>query len=288
MSNEKDLELEDLELDRINLEDESEDDDATAEISPGQQKAMDDGWVDEAQWVASGRDADDWVDWKTFNRNGEMMGRIVSLGKKLTHVEQENARLSLQVRDQHEITRRMSEKAYERAKKELKAQYRSAMREGDFDSADQLEEQLDDLEETKKKADATPAAPKGDDQQQPQLSPNQMAFVAVLQENSDWTEQQRVAFAQAMEEELVANPNMGVRQFNTVMDAYIEGKPRRGAPPITPTPRKSTPNSGQSAVSMNELDDFEKDIVDTWVDMGAYPDTKKGREQAIRDIIKNR
>lgn len=49
------------------------------ELDPEEEEARTSGWVDKDEWVEQGNDADDWVNYRGFNKNGSLFRRINDL-----------------------------------------------------------------------------------------------------------------------------------------------------------------------------------------------------------------
>jgi len=128
-------------------DDQTHDVDENDDPDPGESKARDEGWVPRDEW--KGKSAD-WVDFREFNIRGELMSRIKSqsgqlhaLAKKTSNLEE-----ALQVLGEH--NKKIADQEYKRAIKDMRAQLREAKGEEDFDTVDELEEQIETLKESQK------------------------------------------------------------------------------------------------------------------------------------------
>lgn len=84
-------------------------------------------------------DPDEWVTARQFVRNGEYLKKIHNSNRKIKKLEDTIGALA----NQH---KKIFDAGYEKAKRELKSQYRQALKEGDDSVAEQVEEQLDALD----------------------------------------------------------------------------------------------------------------------------------------------
>lgn len=100
-------------------------------------KALANGWTPKGEWSG---DPEDWIPAKQFNRNGELFGRINTYKHKIQNLEQ-----SVDALKKH------NEKVYETGFKDaidsLKAQRRAALREGDAEAVEQIEEKIEQVEQ---------------------------------------------------------------------------------------------------------------------------------------------
>lgn len=110
-----------------------------------------------------------WTDYEEFIRRGEEELPIVReqnkrMGSRIQRMEGELGTLrntvaeqAQAVRDATELARRADERGYQRALAELKAEQRAAVQQGDTEAFDQIGEQLEALETTRR--EAPPASP---------------------------------------------------------------------------------------------------------------------------------
>jgi uncharacterized coiled-coil protein SlyX len=132
-----------------------EDQESHDEWTPAQEKALAGGWnPNKDEWEG---DPDEWVDAPEFNRRGDLMARISQLGRKLGESSATIEKLSAMVAANEKITNRMITDQVKAAEARLKAQRREAIRDGDFDTVDAIEESMEELRESAKEADEAPA-----------------------------------------------------------------------------------------------------------------------------------
>ncbi len=193
--------------------------------TPAQERALADGWNPDKDEMDN---PDDWVDAKAFNFRGELMGRISQQGRKLSALEADNATLGKLVAKGNENTRKMVEEAYKKAVRDLKAERREAIRAGDHDSADAIDEQVDELKEAHDEMQSAPATDKSPSPQVGQApdttgwTPQQHAWYGMVT-TSDWLQNDPVVFQQTLkfaDELLTKTPNLAVGDFIGKVNTY--------------------------------------------------------------------
>lgn len=124
-------------------------DDVTIEVvkepqfTEAEQTAMAQGWLPKDQWQG---DPEDWIPAKQFIRNGELFGRINTYKHKVQSLEK-----SVEALVKH--NEKVFDAGYNSAMEQLKAERRVALRDGDVEAVEQIEERMDELktEHTEKK-----------------------------------------------------------------------------------------------------------------------------------------
>lgn len=96
------------------------------------------GWVPKDEWQGSGK----WRDADEFVERGELFGKIDSQGRAL-----KQTREALQELQKH--YQKVAETEYNRAVKDLRAQKKTALEEGDAERVLELEEEIDQLRDNK-------------------------------------------------------------------------------------------------------------------------------------------
>lgn len=117
---------------------------ATPEPSPVEVEARDQGWVSKEEWVESGKSADEWRPAKEFVERGELYKSIHQTKREL---KQTQAALDALQRH-HQM---VYDKAYQTALSDLKQQKRQAIREGNLEDLEAVEERIDELQEQRVK-----------------------------------------------------------------------------------------------------------------------------------------
>lgn len=107
-----------------------------ATASPVEVQARDQGWVSKNEWVASGRDADEWRPAKEFVDRGELYKSIHNTKRELKQTQ-----AALTALQSHH--RYIFEKAHEQALRDLKAERKQAMRSDDIDRVEAIETEIE-------------------------------------------------------------------------------------------------------------------------------------------------
>lgn len=123
-----------------------------SEYSPAEEKAMSSGWRPEEEWTG---DPDDWVDARTFNRNGEFMSRIQNQTKQLNANAEEVAQLKAGIKELGEHNKKIAEQEYKNAMDALKKEKILALAEEDHVAAEEIRDKIAELKETKREEDKT-------------------------------------------------------------------------------------------------------------------------------------
>jgi hypothetical protein len=134
--------------------------------TPVEQRAMEQGWVPEDQWQG---DPEQWRPAREFLDRGELFKKIDEQGRQLREVRNANADLA-----KHYA--RVQQVAYEKAIKDLKAQRREALADGDAATALILEDKIEEVQEEAKTV-SVPNVPA----EQPTVAPE---FVSWVQRNN--------------------------------------------------------------------------------------------------------
>lgn len=109
-------------------------------VSPVEEEALAQGWVPKEEFEG---DASKWVDAGEFIRRGELFKKIEHQNREIKEV-----RRALAAFKDHYT--QVSEASYKKALADLKREYKQANREGDFEKADQLEEEIESVEQEAK------------------------------------------------------------------------------------------------------------------------------------------
>lgn len=113
-----------------------------------EQAAIEQGWRPKNEFSG---DMTDWVDAKTFLRQGELLKTIHNQNRKLKKMEGVVGTMAKQ-------QKKMFDAGYAKAKKELRERHRQAVRAEDDQTAEALEEQMDQLDARKAQVDRAAAA----------------------------------------------------------------------------------------------------------------------------------
>ncbi len=118
------------------------------EDSPMESQARGQGWVTSDEWVEQGKEADEWVDAKTFNMRGEFFDKIHSQKREIQD-------LKVVVDDLKQLNSKVAEKERDKVIKELKEAKVRALEEEDHAAVVDIDEELADMRtESAKPAEA--------------------------------------------------------------------------------------------------------------------------------------
>ncbi len=133
------------------------------------------GWLPKDDWVAAGKDPDDWVSHKVFLRNGETYNDMHTLKRKLSTQDRV-------IREQAEINRQISEKfAKDRIGEKLQ-QRDMAIEIGDKNTVKRIDGEIEELKQM-------PVAPP-----EIQLSPDQRALMGQWIQDRPWMQKNNPEF----------------------------------------------------------------------------------------------
>ena len=178
-----------------------------------EEKAVAGGWRPKHEWDG---DAEDFVDAAEFNRRGELMSRISQLGRKLGDSEKTIEKLTAMVAANEKVTQKMIDDQVKQAEDRLKSQRREAIRDGDFEAVDGIEEDLDELRKTKDEVKATAeVSAEADVPDLAAMSPNQRSWYDFVT-GTPWVNQDKELHDNLLshaEAYLIDNPTAAVGDF---------------------------------------------------------------------------
>lgn len=170
-------------------DDESEDEDSDegpeVELSPAEQKAVDDGWMPKDEWEEAGNDPEDWVDAKTFNMRGELLGKVYKERNARQQLQGEIQELRTVIRQLGEHNQKLASREIDEAISELRSQRAAAEADEDYEAVGSIEDKLDYLRDAKKSLKQRPQQ----QQQKQQVPPGLQNFLQQgRQAFADWVE----------------------------------------------------------------------------------------------------
>lgn len=252
------------------------------ETTPQEELALAQGWKRKEDWVKDGRDPEEWRSAKDFIERGELLTTIRSLNKRVSVQDQ-----ALKAFAQHHET--VFEQAHKKALDELKAQKRLAIREGEHELAEQIEEEIDKEKENfrkqstnlKKAASATNA----------EVSPDFEAWKARNQWYTTDEEMQADANGFAISFVQRQQQKTGVQPTPQEVYAHIEKKIKQAYPdkfaPRKEAPNPTSGNNGNRAARASgdtfEMTEMEKKVMKDLVRGGVMT-----KEQYIAELKKVR
>ena len=125
-------------------------------------EAMSEGWRPKEDFHGP---EDQWVDAETFVKRGREINPILrknneKLQRELSSVKEQVIATNASLRKMEEYYSKLEERAYEKAVSDLKSQRKQARAEGDMDSVDLIDEEIETLKTTKPEPiKVAPAAP---------------------------------------------------------------------------------------------------------------------------------
>jgi hypothetical protein len=260
------------------------------ELTEAEQKASDFGWKKDPNEMS---DPTKWVSAEEFNFRGELMGRIARQNKDAQARDARIETLEGLVRAQLDSQKTLAKQSAERAIRDLRAQRRQALENGDFAEADEIEEQMDNVKERVASVDTDtslptpPPAPAGDAPQPidlTKLAPNERAFFDYVSTDTRFhNNQELIQTVGNFADRLVASgETLTTAQFLRKVDDFTN-RSVRGTPAGGPQGQGNTPPRNQQSTTTyrwNDLTETEKSIVRTFVETG----THKTEQEAIDEI----
>lgn len=114
------------------------------ELSPIEQEASEFGWVPKDEWEKSGRDPNEWRSAREFTERGKLFKSMYELKRGYASLDAKHKALQ-----QHHT--HVFEKAHKQALDDLKREKRMAVRNDDLETAEAIEEEIEQLKETHEK-----------------------------------------------------------------------------------------------------------------------------------------
>ena len=121
------------------------------------------GWVPKSKWVASGKEANQWVDAQTFNKRGEQFNK--NLQTEVAQLKNKLAEFEGSARAFAEFQKGLlaqKDAELQTALRQLRLQHKEAIRNGDDDEALELEDKIDAARASAKAVIAEVKAPVAD------------------------------------------------------------------------------------------------------------------------------
>lgn len=160
-----------------------------SEPSPQEQEARSSGWVDKEEWIEQGKDPEDHISPREFNRAGSLMSRIKSQSNQVKQLEanqatalQRQAALEKTLKELIDHNRNITRAQLDTTKRDLYEQRAEALTESDTPRVAQLDEALDKLKDIQNSDTFVEQEEAGDPEPTIVQDPAQALF-------SSWTEQ---------------------------------------------------------------------------------------------------
>lgn len=235
-------------------------------ISPVEQSARDQGWVNKEEWVADGKEEDAWRPAKEFIDRGELYKSIHQTKRELKQTQ-----ATLTALQRHHVY--VFESAHQKALDDLKKERRVAAKEGDVDRVEEVEEKIEQVQKEHKAATAQvqtaiPAGPHPD-------------YVAWVNRNS-WYDQDEDLREFADATGLIymqKNPDVPPNEVLTHVTAKVKKQfpekfGTKKAAPNAVTRVDKTSAQGRKAEAEMDLTETEQDIMKELVSSGVMTKEK--------------
>jgi len=251
-------------------------------LSPTEEKAMASGWRPEDEWDG---ESDEWIDAKTFNRNGEFMTRIQKQSKELSSNRDQMDKLKSAMKELGEHNKKIAEQEYKKAISALKKEKLLALEEEDHRAAEEIADKIDELKEAKQEAKEAPAMekPPADIAPAPE-------FTTWAGDNS-WYHNDVIlrGAADALGEEYAnANPGAPLADVLDHVTKAIKGEfPNKFSNKNQSNPGSVTEKSSngrkakKSKYSEKDLSDEQRQFAKMFVDTGAFENVQEYVDQLV-------
>jgi len=251
-------------------------------LSPTEEKAMASGWRPEDEWDG---ESDEWIDAKTFNRNGEFMTRIQKQSKELSSNRDQMDKLKSAMKELGEHNKKIAEQEYKKAISALKKEKLLALEEEDHRAAEEIADKIDELKEAKQEAKEAPAMekPPADIAPAPE-------FTTWAGDNS-WYHNDVIlrGAADALGEEYAnANPGAPLADVLDHVTKAIKGEfPNKFGNKNQSNPGSVTEKSSngrkakKSKYSEKDLSDEQRQFAKMFVDTGAFENVQEYVDQLV-------
>lgn len=247
-------------------------------------EAREKGWKPEEEWAG---DKSRWMPADEFLAfNERRLQQADGIAKaEISRLEKEVAELKSGISDLTGHLKKADQRAYERARKDLEAEMKNAVADGDTEAFERISDDLKALD--KEVADATTEKPKDD-----ASTGNSPAFREWHKDN-DWygNNVRMTVFAdEAARVIRAANPRMGEADlYEAVSKEVREEFPdrfkntRRTKPPVVEG--ASNGGGGGSGALWSKVDKEGRESFERFVKMGVFNDSKEDREKYARDYV---
>lgn len=228
----------------------------TPELSPTEQKALEQGWVPKDQWKG---DPDEWRPAREFVERGELYKSIHELKKK--DKQREAAVQALQKHHEHVFT-----KAYEQAMRDLKQEKRVAMREQDFEKLQEVEDKIEALQANTQQEARQLQVVQAATQQEPVIP----AFQAFIEKNSWYVTDDSMK----LEADIIGGHYMNKGGTKEGLFAHVEAEmakrhpdrfgrapARKAAPNAVAGVDRSNKSSPKGSITMNDVPEADRPVI---------------------------
>lgn len=233
------------------------------QLSPVEQRAMEQGWVPQEEWAG---DPDDWRPAKEFIDRGELFKRIEEQKRELKQLKTAMSEFG----KHHAEVKKL---AYKQALEDLRARKKEALESGDADAVIQIDDRIAETREAQKVAENTPAVT---DNPAPQPDPEFVQWQA----RNQWyhTDRAMKLYADDVAVELfqrgISDPATILKEVDRQIRQKFKSEfenPNREKPGPVEGKGKPPRKSGDDSIAMS---DAEKRIMKRIIDTGAITKEK--------------
>ena len=262
---------------------------APTEISPQETKAREDGWVGKSEWEEMGKDPEDHVSPREFNRAGEMIGRIksqnIQLGDLRSDLKVRNERLDAVEKTMRSLidhNQSITNSQMETAKRDAYTQRAEAAQEGDTQKVAELDVVLEQIKDLSQDRNTVISKPIEEDVVHVE-DPNQSKFNLWVgsEENSKWfaddvlrgsflaigdTVAGEMGVNTPLETILEESKKRLVKEFPAKMGGKVP--PRASGDPLTSGKTTSGGSDTKSGYTFNDLSPAQKKVCEVSEEFG--------------------
>jgi len=277
MSNVEDV-AEEVVIDIESVEVETVEEIGESEYSAAEEKAMSSGWRPEEEWSG---DSDDWIDAKTFNRNGEFMSRIQHQTKELSSNRAELDALKAGMKELGDHNKKIAEQEFKNAIKSLKNEKVMALEEDDHVSVMEIDDKIDELKETKRETEVAASQEMHEGAQEVAPNPAFVEWSSVNQWYQSDVGMRGAADAIGMDyaDKHQGAPIEDVLQYvsNQMKRDFPNkfGNTNKGAPSTVTESQGATKRTKGKKFTAKDLNDDQMQFAKMFVDTGAFENVQE-------------
>ena len=232
--------------------------------NPEKEKARADGWRPKEEWEGP---EDQWVDYGEFNYRGELMGRISEQSNIIHNQKKQLDEVKQTINDLKAFQNKIAENEYNKIMKTLRAQKAQAIEDGEGQLVAEIEEQIDDLKETRAASEEKPTKTNSD--VEPEMHPEVRAWLD--NPANSWYNTDSVlrgaatAIAAEIAEDPSKSPGVVLREMTERIRKELPHK-FRGGSAVSGGDQNSRPNGGgKKKRTLNDLEPFQQEVAKRFV-----------------------
>lgn len=243
-----------------------------------EQKAKKYGHLSKEDWIAQGKDPDQWKSPEEFNRTGEILDQLYSMKKQLDKRDREIQALV-------DYQQRTSEREYERAKQELEQKLTMAKEDMDMEAVSHYTKELSRVEDMEQQ-----------NKQQSIQEAHQAALSRFTERNKHWFNEQNpdlMTRAQVIDQELKSiYPNATFDELAQKIEMRMQyeypdrvggqAKPKQTVSHSQSSVNKSAGTHRSSEMSFRKL---PQELKDTYSATKRIIESQSGKEYSVKDFM---